>query len=67
MKVDFRRTGIINQLKMYTNSPTDDRLLDHLQLEMCPTAVSDCAVNLDDVTTEDLRAALAAVRGELAI
>lgn len=63
MTTNFRRAGIINQLKKATGGISDDRLLDHLQLECAPTCVSDCAISMDDVPTEDLREAMRALVG----
>lgn len=59
----YRRAGIIVNLKKATGCISDNRLLDHLQLECAPTCVSDCAISLDDVPAEDLRDALRAIVG----
>ena len=59
---DFRRRGIIKNL-LDALAITDAELLDHLQTRMAPTVVSDCAITLADVPTEDLRAAMTVICG----
>lgn len=60
--VDFRRRGVIANIEQATGK-TGDRLMDHLQLEMSPTVISDCCVHLADVPIEDLREAMRVLCG----
>lgn len=60
--IDFRRRGVIKNL-LDALLITEAELIDHIQTQMAPTVVSDCAVSLDDVPTEDLREAMRAICG----
>lgn len=60
--MNFHREAAISAIVFKLRIPRE-RLMDHLQVNMAPTVVSDEASKLDDVPIGDLREAMRVVCG----